>query len=137
MPSEDRWKKRYNSFVKSLAKLDEFVSHRTLDSLTEIDRDSLIKRFELTFELSWNVLKDFLENQGQTGLYGSKNTFIMAFDRGIIGNGETWMAMIESRILAAHVYDESNAVKIAEKIYHDYFALFIQLKSTLGTQIGR
>lgn len=136
MPSEDRWKKRYGSFVKSLEKLGEFVEYKQLESLTEIDRDSLIKRFELTFELSWNVLKDFLENQGQTGLYGSKNTFVMAFDRGITTDGETWMKMIESRILAAHVYDETNAVNIASKIYKEYYTLFNKLKSTLGAMLG-
>jgi nucleotidyltransferase substrate binding protein (TIGR01987 family) len=81
-------------------------------------------------------LKDFLEDQGETQLFGSRNTFRSAFARGLISDGETWMDMVDSRVRSAHVYDEDSARDIAELIYKDYTRLFNQLKQTMQTQIG-
>jgi nucleotidyltransferase substrate binding protein (TIGR01987 family) len=132
----NRWKTRFTSYVRSLDKLLEITDKISLGSLSEIERDSLIKRFELTFELAWNLLKDFLEDQGETQLFGSRNTFRSAFSRGLIQDGETWMDMVDSRVRSAHVYDEDSARDIAELIYKDYIRLFNQLKQTMQTQIG-
>ncbi len=131
MEKSERWKQRLVSFEKSLNKVLEITDNIDLASLSEIERDSLIKRFELTFELSWNVLKDFLELQVETGLFGSRNTFQTAFRRGLIGDGEKWMQMIESLIMAAHVYDEEKAVEIAVRIYDRYIYLFKKLSKSM------
>ena len=135
MSIEKRWIQRFNNFKKSLRKLSEIVDDKEIIELTEIERDSIIKRFELTFELSWNLLKDFLELQGYTELYGSRNTFRIAFERGIIHDGEMWMEMIESRIKSAHTYDEENANDITNKIYSHYIELFNQLRLTMEKQV--
>lgn len=131
MKKSERWKQRLSSFNKSLNKVLEITDKINLETISELERDSLIKRFELTFELSWNVLKDFLELQGETGLYGSRNTFKTAFRRGLIGDGELWPEMIESRVLAAHVYDEGKAKEIAVEIYEKYVEFFVKLKKTM------
>ncbi|MFN7329007.1 MAG: nucleotidyltransferase substrate binding protein [Bacteroidota bacterium] len=35
--------------------------------LNELEEQGLIKSFEYTYELAWNVLKDFYEDQGEQG----------------------------------------------------------------------
>ena len=135
MLNPNRWKYRFINFSKALLKLNEIISNTELKSLTEIQRDSLIKRFELTFELSWNVLKDFLEFQGETELYGSRNTYKKALQLGLIQEGEKWMEMIESRIQAAHTYDEENAIEIAHEIYSHYIVMFEKLKNTFDNEL--
>jgi nucleotidyltransferase substrate binding protein (TIGR01987 family) len=124
-------KNKVDNYKKSLAKLQDIINKYEFDKLDEYQRDSLIKRFELTFELSWNVLKEYLEFQGETELYGSRNTFKIAFQRGIISSGDIWLKMIESRVLSAHSYDESNAYEIATRIYNDYIDLFNNLLKTI------
>jgi nucleotidyltransferase substrate binding protein (TIGR01987 family) len=133
---ESRLRLRFANYRKSLKKLRDIVTILNVDSLTEIERDSLIKRFELTFELSWNVLKDFLALQGETELYGSRNTFRTAFQRGLISNGGIWMQMIESRIQSAHTYDEESALRIAKLIYSEYLDIFNELEATLSKQLS-
>ncbi|MFA6572277.1 MAG: HI0074 family nucleotidyltransferase substrate-binding subunit, partial [Bacteroidota bacterium] len=104
---------------------------KNVQDLNEIERDSLIKRFEMTFELANNVLKDFLQLQGETELFGSRDTFRTAFQRGIIKDGELWMEMIESRIKSVHTYDEEKAKELSKTIYENYIGLFKSLAVTL------
>ena len=44
-------------------------------------------------------MKDFLEEQGRTDLFGSKNAVKEAFNVGLISNGEVWLEMIKIRNL--------------------------------------
>lgn len=105
-----RWKQRLNNFSKALDQLTKFIDKGQLNKLEE---QGLIKAFEYTYELAWNVMKDYFESQGETGLTGSRDVFRMAYKRGIIDDGEIWMDMIKSRILTSHTYDEEIANKIS------------------------
>jgi len=54
----------------------------------------------------------------------------MAFKRGLIVNGETWMKMIKSRTLTSHTYNEDIADEITEGIFHIYYYEFLKLRET-------
>jgi len=61
---------------------------------------------------------------GVQPLYGSKDTTREAYKRGLIGYGDVWMAMIKSRNLTSHTYNQDVAKEIVEAIrarYHDAF----------------
>ncbi len=49
-------------------------------------------------------MKDYFESQGETSIYGSKDTFRLAFKRGLITEGEIWMDLVKSRVLTSHTY---------------------------------
>ena len=88
--------------------------------LTDLERQGLIQAFEFTHELAWNTLKDFLESHGVLNLYGSKDATREAFAKGLIANGEAWMAMIQSRNRSSHTYNESTAKEVATAILSSY-----------------
>jgi nucleotidyltransferase substrate binding protein, HI0074 family len=92
--------------------------------LTKLEKQGVIQAFEFTHELAWNVLKDFLEDQGNQNIKGSKDATREAFKVSLITDGEKWMAMIQSRNLSSHTYDEETANSLAVAIIHDYFPLF-------------
>ncbi|MFY8162449.1 MAG: HI0074 family nucleotidyltransferase substrate-binding subunit [Candidatus Kapaibacteriota bacterium] len=115
-----RFEQRFANFAKSLKKLHNVADTYDLININEKDRDSLIKRFELTFELAWNCYKDYLEYNGEIELYSSRNTIKTAFKQGLIINGVIWLEMIETRVLSVHSYDEENANKIAKEIIEKY-----------------
>ncbi|MFT6777998.1 MAG: hypothetical protein ACJAV1_001926 [Paraglaciecola sp.] len=50
--------------------------------------------------------KDFLENSGYSGLFGSKNVARTAFEVGLIDDGSVWMDMIKSRNLTSACGDD-------------------------------
>ncbi len=127
-----RWKQRFSNFKKALIQLEEAVMLSEQRDLTKLEKQGVIQAFEFTHELAWNVLKDFLEDQGNQNIKGSKDATREAFKVSLITDGEKWMAMIQSRNLSSHTYDEETANSLAVAIIHDYFPLFQVLKSELS-----
>jgi len=123
-----RWKQRFHSFQKSLVQLRNAVRLATERKLSELEQQGIIKAFEFAHELAWNTLKDYLEDQGETKLRGSKDVTRKAFKFELIEDGEVWMDMIESRNRSVHSYDEKMATQIAGLIVKDYFPAFAQFE---------
>jgi nucleotidyltransferase substrate binding protein (TIGR01987 family) len=119
-----RWIQRFHSFVKAFAQLSGAVKIAEERGLTELEKQGLIQSFEFTHELAWKTLKDFLENRGEAGIYGSKDATRKAFAAGLIDDGEIWMEMIQSRNRSSHTYNEAIANDIAEAIISSYFDSF-------------
>jgi nucleotidyltransferase substrate binding protein (TIGR01987 family) len=91
----------------------------------EYIRDSAIQRFEFTFELMWKTLKAYLEEKG-VRVYSPKDAIKGAFQVGLIEDDSKWLAMIETRNLTSHVYNET----MAERVYaslKDYIPLLKKL----------
>jgi nucleotidyltransferase substrate binding protein (TIGR01987 family) len=108
--------------------LEEAVS---LSAYSKLEQQGLIKGFEITYELAWNTLKDLLQDQGYTSILGSKDTFRLSNQVGLITNGDIWMEMVKSRNATSHTYDESTANEITEAIRENYYFAFSMLISTL------
>jgi nucleotidyltransferase substrate binding protein (TIGR01987 family) len=129
MPSKDiRWEQRFTNYLKALAQLQKFIDK---GSLSELEKQGLIKAFEYTYELAWNTIKDFLEYSGQTGVYGSRDAFRKAFELGLVEDGEGWMDMLKSRNATSHTYNEETAEEICNAVVEIYYKLFQQLRIKL------
>jgi nucleotidyltransferase substrate binding protein (TIGR01987 family) len=116
MNEDVRWKQRFQNYNKVLATLNSALELAASRELSDLEKQGMIQGFEFTFELAWNVMKDYLEEQGITGIIGSKGAIRHAFSNGIIEDGQVWMDMIEGRNLAAHSYDEETAKKLVKSI---------------------
>ena len=69
--------------------------------------------------------------QGETSIHGSRDAFRLAFRRGLIQDGDTWMEMARSRTLTSHTYNEDVARQVVVAIMEQYFPLYVQLYHTL------
>ena len=114
------------SFRKAFGQLSKAAAIANERRLSNLEEQGLIKAFEFTHELAWNVLKDFLESRGAKDLYGSKDATREGFAKGLIQNGEAWMEMIQSRNRTSHTYNQETADEIAEAILSTYVAEFEQ-----------
>lgn len=123
-----RWIQRFNNFEKALNQLTKFIEK---GKLNEFERQGFIQAFEYTFELAWNTLKDYFEEQGEQNIFGSRDAFRLAFKRGLIEDGETWMKMITSRIATSHTYNEDVAVQISNDTKNLYYGEFVKLYEKL------
>jgi nucleotidyltransferase substrate binding protein (TIGR01987 family) len=128
-----RWKQRYANFKKAFKQLNKFIDKKELNDL---EKQGLIQSFEYTFELAWNVLKDYYEFQGETNIQGSRDAFRLAINRELIDNGELWMEMIQSRTKTSHTYNEEVAEEIVNSIVKNYFRLFRELIEKLESIKG-
>jgi nucleotidyltransferase substrate binding protein (TIGR01987 family) len=120
-----RWKQRFHNYKKALATLKNAVELAKTRTLTDLEKQGMIQGFEFTFELAWNVMKDYLEEQGITGIIGSKGAVRHAFNKDIIEDGQVCIDMIKDRNLAAHSYDEKTAEDLATAIIRDYYNRFV------------
>jgi nucleotidyltransferase substrate binding protein (TIGR01987 family) len=117
-----RWVQRLANFSKALSQLEQFYNKG--DALNNLEEQGMIKAFEYTYELAWNTIKDFYENQGETNIQGSRDAIQLAFKRGLIKDGETWMEMLKDRNQTSHSYNEETADEIGENILSKYFHLY-------------
>jgi len=132
--SEDiRWKQRFQNYKKALATLKSAVDLSSSRKLSDLEKQGLIQGFEFTFELAWNVMKDYLEEQGINGIIGSKNSVRHAFNKGLIDDGEIWMDIINDRNLASHIYDEETAEELFTAIVNIYYNQFNLLAEKMKT----
>jgi nucleotidyltransferase substrate binding protein (TIGR01987 family) len=123
-----RWIQRFKNFCKALEQLSKFIERKELN---ELEKQGLVQSFEYNYELSWNTIKDYFEDQGETEIYGSRDAFRLAFKRSLLDNGDVWMDMIKSRMLTSHTYNEDTVEEISAKIKHVYYHEFVKLKETL------
>ena len=122
MNKEDiRWKQRFDNFIKAYKELEEVERLVKQRPLTKLEKQGLIQCFEYTHELAWNVLKDYLEEQGFINIIGSKNATREAFKQNLINDGEVWMNMIKDRNLTSHAYDKKLADEIIDKILNKFY----------------
>lgn len=130
--SEDiRWKQRFDNYARVLRQLDSAVALAGTRMLSDLEKQGLIQGFEYTHELAWNVLKDYLEHEGIVGIVGSRGAVREAFRRGLITDGEAWMAMIEKRNLSSHTYNLDTANELCAQIIAEFHPCFTALKATL------
>ncbi len=102
-------------------------------TLTELEQQGLIKGFEFSHELAWNVLKDYLDYQGIADLVGSRDATRTAFQNGLIQDGEVWMEMIKARNLSSHIYLADVASAIVADIQSRFYPALQMLLEKMET----
>jgi nucleotidyltransferase substrate binding protein (TIGR01987 family) len=130
-----RWQQRFDNYQRALERLKNAVLLSKERKLSDLEEQGVIKSFEFTFELAWNVMKDYLISMGLTDIIGSKGAIREAFKNNLITDGQKWMSMIEDRNLSAHNYDEETKNKILKKIIEVYCPEFIILKMKMSSFI--
>lgn len=114
-----RWKQRFQNFEKAFLQLESATIK--LQSLSDLEKEGLIQRFEYTFELAWKTLKDYLESQNVEAKF-PREVIKKGFQYEIIEDGEIWMDMLEKRNLMAHTYDEEIFNEAINQISTLYFS---------------
>ena len=123
MTSETRWKYRFTNFSRAFALLRDALEPG-VEELNQLEREGVIQRFEYTFELAWNTLKDRLEYDGIVfNTVTPRSVIRQAFQSGIIGDGETWLDMLTYRNLSSHTYDAARIEAVLKNIHDRYLAL--------------
>lgn len=130
MSEDTRWLQRFSNYKRAYTQLKNAVdlSHERVLSLLE--KQGLIQAFEFTHELAWNLLKDYLEYQGNQEIRGSRDALREAFKVGLIDDGELWLETIKARNITSHAYDEEIVQGAFETISNEYIVIFDKLLAT-------
>ena len=129
---ELRWQQRFQNFEKAFLLLKTTVE---LTSPSVIERAGMIQFFEMTFELSWKVLKDYQEEEGYI-IKSPRDAIKQAFQSQLIDNGQLWLEALRDRNLTVHTYQEQTAIEVEDKIKNTYFSLLQELHLTLSDKLS-
>ena len=128
MTTQDiRWQQRFQNFEKSFSYLEHAID---IEDPEIVQRAGLIQFFEMTFELAWKTLKDYLESQGFLDVNSPRTVLKKAFEIGLIGDGHQWLQCLQDRNLTSHTYNEEIASEIETTIRQTYYPLLHQLHRT-------
>jgi len=129
---QKRWQQRFQNFERAFLLLEQAV---IIPAPSVVERAGMIQFFEMAFELSWKVLKDYLEDGGYL-VKSPREAIKLAFQQRIISNGEQWLQALSDRNLTAHIYNETQAKQIENHIRCDYYPLLSALKTTLAKELN-
>jgi len=128
---DNRWKQRFSNYQKTMHTLSHAIELASTKELSDLEKQGLIQVFEFTHELFLKTLKYFFKDKGRTDIYGSKDATREGFQDGLLSDGETWIEMIESRILSSHTYNNEISDDIVAKILDKYYRIFCEFEDKM------
>lgn len=135
MNNELRWKQRFQNFENAYKTFCRTQERQTQEPDDEIIQMALVQAFVFTYELAWNVMKDYLENEGFDEVKNAKQTIRVAFQAELITDAEKWMEMIQKRNLASRTYNQTILDETVAYINDEFFPLVRKLYEDLKTEL--
>ena len=128
---ENKFINRYRTFCNCLNNLK-----KSQNAAPEQDfvLEGTIQNFNLTFDISWKVMKDILiKKMGilDFAVGSPRETLQQAFTNGIIDD-DTWLQMLKSRNHLSHDYDGTFAAEKFQDIINIYYPLFEKFKNDVA-----
>jgi nucleotidyltransferase substrate binding protein (TIGR01987 family) len=125
---------KYKDLVKltealksAIARYQEAQEDIKFDFKTREDRrDAIIKRFELSYDLLWKYLREYIGITNGIYLDSPRKVFQQCLPAGITNEAETahLLTLIENRNQTTHVYNVELADKVAEIIPKNYDLIY-------------
>lgn len=110
---------------------------RDLSTLSALEREGTVQRFEFTLELAWRVVKDYLEEGGLVIVPASpKNVLKEGFSARVIDDGQVWIDMVDHRNLLSHTYDARRFSAAVDAIQQRYLPAIERLHSWFSERAG-
>jgi len=124
--------KAYDSFTNVLKYAEEIESNRenNIFYAEEAARAAVIQHFKYTYELSWKMMKRFIElAESRKDSLTRKGLFKRAGEIGIIDNFHKCIEFHDARNLISHTYEEESAelVYITAKNFDKYVKQLISI----------
>ena len=121
---------KYMNLKKAYLRLKEVSD--MYDGKNDIIRDSLIQRFEFTYELTHKTLKEFMKYLGVT-LENSfpRTIYKKAYVNNLISDDQVWINLLEDRNCTSNIYNENLADEVARRIVDKYVDAIGELVNNL------
>lgn len=126
----------FEDFQKIIKRIEEVLQKKPADIFV---KESAVKRFEFGFDLAWKSVKEFARQEGalkeEEECFSPRSCFKAAKRLGLLEDVEPWYEMIKGRNEATHIYEESMASDIYNKL-PEYLKLLRRLEESLRKRYG-
>lgn len=136
------WLMRLENYRHAISLLREAMDTMDARPLTQLEKEGVIRRFKISWECAWKLLKEYLETSGIIlEAITPASTIRAAFAAKVIQEDDAWMNALDARNKISRTYN----FKIFEKIITDirayYFArleeLYVVMVELAGLEKGR
>lgn len=120
---ESKFINRYYTFCNCLSNLKK---SQKADVKQDFVLEGTIQNFNLTFDISWKVMKDILVKKLEITDFaiGSPREVLRSSFTNRLIDDDQWLEMLKTRNQLAHDYDGSLAEEVFDKICQEYIPLF-------------
>ncbi|MCD7820969.1 MAG: nucleotidyltransferase substrate binding protein [Clostridiales bacterium] len=125
-----RFLERHTNLLRAIQRLEEGIADYERLGLASI-RDGVIQRFEFCTELAWKTVREYLLDQGYSGINSPKSVMKLAYADGLLQEEQGWLALLNARNLTSHLYDEATAQTVFEEVRAVYLPLLQDLAQRL------
>lgn len=120
MTSNIRWQQRLENFERASMLLREPLD-RGVETLSRLEKEGMVQRFEVALELGWKTLKDYLEYTGIVISPVTPRTVIKEANAAqVLPDAQVWIDMLDHRNVLSHTYDAVAFDKAVEAIRDRY-----------------
>ena len=120
--------KKYENFCSSLGNMKDI--HNYEEPYDNVVLTGLVGLYEITFEQSWKMMKEILQNHGyEEGATGSPKIILKtAYKAGMIKDEELWLRALQARNNVTHSYNQKIALGIVSEAKNEFYKMFVELK---------
>ena len=109
------------AFVNAVARLQEGIDGYEQDKTQTLIRDGLVQRFEFTYEISYKMLKRYLEQAAPNPKEYDNMPFPDLIRSGneqglLLGDWPKWKTYRDMRAKTSHTYNEKVALEVVAEI---------------------
>ena len=120
--------KKYENFCASLGNMKEIYNYK--EPYDNVVLTGLVGLYEITFEQSWKMMKEILQDHGyEEGATGSPKIILKtAYKAGMIKDENMWLCALQARNNVTHSYNQKIALGIVDEAKNEFYKMFTDLK---------
>ena len=120
--------KKYENFCSSLGNMKDIYNYE--ERYYNVVLTGLVGLYEITFEQSWKMMKEILQNHGyEEGATGSPKIILKpGYKACMIKDEELWLRALQARNNVTHSYNQKIALGIVPEAKNEFYKMFVELK---------
>lgn len=120
--------KKYENFCASLENMKDIYNYE--EPYDNVVLTGLVGLYEITFEQSWKMMKEILQDHGyEEGATGSPKIILKtAYKAGMIKDENMWLRALQARNNVTHSYNQKIALGIVDEAKNEFYKMFTDLK---------
>ena len=136
--TDQRWHLRFRSFCTVLAQLEEAAELSHSRALSDLERAGMVQLFELSWELGWKVVRDYLSDAGMPlDIPSPINAIRGGMAANLVADGDGWVEAMKARNRMAHEYDRVTFERLETDIAGRYLPLLAALRQRLEPECAK